>query len=208
MKTRRRCGAGAAGVAVVLLAAPITSKALADQPAHGRGDDDVAAASQTAPVVLTAASLAAPIVITTTTTAPPPPPPPPTQFCPVGGATEFVDSWGNARSGGRRHEGVDMLAAYGTPVLAPVAGMVEHRGSSVGGMSYHLTAADGTYYYGTHLSGYAAGGWVAAGTVIGYVGDSGNARGASHLHFEIHPGGQTSPAMNPFPTALDWCTPG
>ena len=49
-------------------------------------------------------------------------------FCPVdGGGLNFIDSWGFARSGGRRHQGVDMMAAYGTPTVAPVSGQVAPR---------------------------------------------------------------------------------
>ncbi|MGH9116391.1 MAG: murein hydrolase activator EnvC family protein, partial [Acidimicrobiales bacterium] len=126
----------------------------------------------------------------------------PLQFCPVGGATTFVDSWGDPRSGGRRHQGVDMMAAMGTPAVAPVSGVVEHRGSSLGGLSYHLNGDDGHYYYGTHLSAYGQGGHVAAGTVIGYVGESGNAS-TPHLHFEIHPYGGA--AVNPTPSVRAVC---
>ncbi len=136
------------------------------------------------------------------TTVPAPPASAPGAFvCPVQGAVSFVDSFGAARS----HQGVDMMAASGTPTVAPASGQVEHRGSSLGGLSWWVHADDGTTYYGTHLSGYASegAGRVEAGTVIGYVGDSGNAAGTPHLHFEIHPGGGT--AVNPYPQVAADC---
>ena len=98
-----------------------------------------------------------------------------------------------------------MMADYGTPTVAPVSGTVEHRGSSLGGLSWYLYGDNGDMYYGTHLSGYEneGAGWVEAGTVIGYVGDSGNAAGTPHLHFEYHPGGG-SPA-NSYPLVAAAC---
>jgi peptidoglycan LD-endopeptidase LytH len=127
-------------------------------------------------------------------------------FCPVAGPVEFIDSWGYARSGGRSHKGVDMMANHGVPTVAPVSGEVVHRGSSLGGLSWYVYGDNGNTYYGTHLQGYEnqGAGWVEAGTVIGYVGSSGNAsESGPHLHFEIHPGGGSP--TNPYPATADAC---
>ncbi|HEX5365650.1 MAG TPA: M23 family metallopeptidase [Acidimicrobiales bacterium] len=126
-------------------------------------------------------------------------------FCPVDGPVHFIDSWGYSRSGGRSHKGVDMMASTGTPTVAPVSGRVVHRTSSLGGLSWYVYGDNGTTYYGTHLSGYEnqGAGWVEAGTRIGYVGDSGNAKGTPHLHFEIHPGGGSP--VNPYPATAEAC---
>ncbi len=123
--------------------------------------------------------------------------------CPVAGPNSFIDSWGYARSGGRRHQGVDIMAARGTPVVAPVSGVVSDRPNSLGGLAFHLSGDNGHYYYGAHLSAYGATGHVSAGTVIGYVGATGNAHGINHLHFEIHP--NHGPAVNPYPATKAAC---
>lgn len=123
--------------------------------------------------------------------------------CPVQGPHSFTNDWGAPRAGGRSHQGTDMMARMGTPVVAPVAGTVTHRSVRLGGRSFFLQGSDGVTYFGTHLSGYASSGAVAAGTVIAYVGDDGDARGTPHLHFEIHPGG--GGAVNPYPTLRQYC---
>lgn len=131
-------------------------------------------------------------------------------ICPVAGAVSFTDTWGAPRSGARLHKGVDMFARHGTPTVAPVAGVVEHRHNDVGGLSFHLWGDDGNYYYGTHLSRYGdVSGWVDAGTIVGYVGNTGNAASTSpHLHFEIHPGrarGTPPRPVNPTPAVAAAC---
>ncbi len=127
------------------------------------------------------------------------------EVCPVNGPHSFIDSWGFARSGGRRHEGVDILARVGTPIVAPVSGLVEHFSNSMGGRSFRLFDGDNNYFYGTHLSGFAKQGQVKAGEVIGYVGEDGNAAGTPHLHFEIHPGGRGHP-IDPFIDSAAVCS--
>ena len=119
-------------------------------------------------------------------------------ICPMPGAA-YGDSWGAPRSGGRRHEGVDMLAPMGTPIYAVVSGTVNFRQNRLGGNAVSLAGDNGNRYYYAHLSRYeGAGRRVNQGDIIGYNGDTGNATGVPHLHFEIHPGG--SLAVNPTPS--------
>jgi len=118
--------------------------------------------------------------------------------CPVLGSSAYSDTWGASRSSGRRHEGVDMLAGTGTPLVAAVSGSVQMKQTSHGGNSIWLAGNDGNRYFYAHLSGFEGGSRsVSQGEVIGYVGDTGNARGTPHLHFEVHPGGGA--ATNPYP---------
>jgi LysM repeat protein len=117
--------------------------------------------------------------------------------CPVPGAVFFND-WGFPRSGGRFHEGNDLFADRGTPVLAPVSGALQVKSGPVGGLKFRLYGEDGVTYVGSHLDSAIESGHVTAGTPIGAVGDSGNAIGANpHLHFEMHP--DDGLAVNPYP---------
>ncbi len=119
-------------------------------------------------------------------------------ICPMLGSA-YGDSWGAPRSGGRRHEGVDMLAPMGTPIYAVANGYATFKQNKLGGNAVSLTADNGTRYYYAHLSRYeGASRRVIQGEVVGYNGDTGNATGIPHLHFEIHPGGGL--AVNPTPS--------
>lgn len=123
--------------------------------------------------------------------------------CPVPGA-RFMNDWGFPRSGGRFHEGNDLFAPRGTPVRAPVAGTVTQLTGRIGGHQVKLVGDDGTGYYATHLDRFGRAGRVAAGEVIGYVGNSGNAAGGpTHVHFEVHPG--QGAAVNPYPALIAAC---
>lgn len=128
------------------------------------------------------------------------------KVCPVGAPNAFSDSWGAPRSGGRRHKGVDMFAAHGTPLYALEAGTVRTSDNSLGGISLHLTGASGDAYYYAHLSRrtVVSGQRVEAGDVVGAVGNTGNARSTPpHLHFQYHPGGGA--AVNPTPLVTALC---
>jgi murein DD-endopeptidase MepM/ murein hydrolase activator NlpD len=123
---------------------------------------------------------------------------------PVAGVASFVDDWWFPRftPGFHLHVGTDIFAAYGTPVRAPVDGRVRITNGRIGGLAVYVAMPDRTYFYMAHLSGLAAdlhdGQQVRTGDIVGYVGDSGNARGgAPHVHFEIHPRG--GPPINPKP---------
>lgn len=126
---------------------------------------------------------------------------------PVAAPVEFIDSWGFPRMTGTAsahwHQGTDVFAAHGAPLVAAESGRVTRVGqASLGGNRLWIVGDSGAEYYYAHLSAFAPGlvdGLrVNAGDLVGFVGDTGNARGTSpHLHFEVHPGG-TGP-VNPFP---------
>ncbi len=122
--------------------------------------------------------------------------------------TRYDNSWGAARSGGRGHQGVDLMAEKMTPVIAVADGYVGRirETGSLSGAYVQLVHPGGFESYYMHLNndtpgtddgaapydltfgpGIVEGAVVSAGDVIGYVGDSGNAEGSSpHTHFELH----------------------
>ena len=125
-------------------------------------------------------------------------------LCPVQGPHAFSDDYGAPRGGGFSHQGNDILAARGIPVVASVDGVVRHREGAVSGLAYYLDGDDGNEYFGAHLDSFGASGRVTQGTVVGRVGNTGDAAStAPHLHFEIHPGG--SGYENPYPTLVKYC---
>jgi hypothetical protein len=132
---------------------------------------------------------------------------------PVAGIYTYTDTFGAYRAntpGG--HEGDDIFASYGTPVVAVQDGVITGVGTTpIGGNNIHLTTRRGDYFYYAHLSRFATGlvqgQQVVAGQTIGYVGDTGDAKGTPpHLHFEIHPGGGT--AVDPTPYLDAWRSAG
>jgi murein DD-endopeptidase MepM/ murein hydrolase activator NlpD len=186
-------------------AAPVPEAEPPDQPDQGGGDarpptDPPPDESDDDP--LPAAPEPAPEPPPEPEPVPPPPAPEPAPtsgiVCPVAGAASYSDTYGAPRSDGRVHEGVDLIAPAGTPLVAVVSGNADFHSSSLGGNSVGLSGDDGNYYFYAHLSGYEGSSrHVSQGEVIGYVGATGNANGTNHLHFEVHPGGGAS--VNPYP---------
>ncbi|WP_367346958.1 M23 family metallopeptidase [Stenotrophomonas bentonitica] len=126
-------------------------------------------------------------------------------------AAQLQDTFTDARSEGRVHDAIDILAAEGTPVLAVADGTVEKLfDSERGGLTVYQFEPSGKYcYYYAHLQRYADGlaekKTIKRGEVIGYVGHTGNASpDAPHLHFEIHRLGPEKQwwkgeSLNPYP---------
>lgn len=113
----------------------------------------------------------------------------------------LTDTWGAARSQGRTHEGIDIFAERGTPVQSTTQGIVRKVGeNTLGGRVVVVVGPGGAGHYYAHLEDYAditPNDWVNVGDVIGYVGDSGNAKGTPpHVHYGIYINGS---AVNPYP---------
>jgi peptidoglycan hydrolase-like protein with peptidoglycan-binding domain len=134
------------------------------------------------------------------------------QVFPVQGRCYFADTWLAARSGGRTHQGVDVIAPQGKAIYAVTDGTITKVYSdypgSLAGNGVRLGQADGTYFFYAHMlslaPGVQVGTAVRAGQVIGYVGSTGSSA-TNHLHFEVHPKGGA--AINPYPVikAIDGC---
>lgn len=126
---------------------------------------------------------------------------------PVVGEVDWTDTWGAPRSGGRTHEGQDLMGRKMQEVVATADGEITYlkRDGSLAGNMLELTAEDGWVYSYLHLNndtpgtddgladerdifgpGIELGVQVKAGQLLGYVGDSGNAEGTgAHIHFEM-----------------------
>ena len=185
-------------------AAPSTpSTAVQSTPPAATAAPVVTAPATVAPTPPTTSTPAAP----PTTAAPPTPAPTPAAVgglvCPLAGPSAFGDTWGAARENGKRHEGVDMISRFGTPIVAVADGYAQFKTNRLGGNAIGLKATGGDYFYYAHLSSWeGVSRNVRAGEVIGYVGHTGTTS-VDHLHWEIHPGGGA--AINPYPTARRIC---
>jgi murein DD-endopeptidase MepM/ murein hydrolase activator NlpD len=119
---------------------------------------------------------------------------------------QIADTWGAPRGTNRSHEGQDIFAAKGTPILSATSGYVYNIGeNNLGGQTVSVIGRGGRVYYYAHLDAYAPqlkeGDWVTTRTVLGYVGTTGNAQGTPpHLHFGIYASGG---AINPLPLLSD-----
>jgi murein DD-endopeptidase MepM/ murein hydrolase activator NlpD len=127
---------------------------------------------------------------------------------PVSGVarSSLRSSWHEPRSGRRKHEGIDIFARRGTPVVAAADGEVIRVGSTdpLGGNTVWVAGRGARLYYYAHLDRHApalaVGNRVDAGEVLGFVGTTGNARGTPpHLHFGIYPLSRAFIAVDPTP---------
>lgn len=131
---------------------------------------------------------------------------------PVQGRCWYGDTWLAPRSGGRLHQGIDIIAPTGKLLYAVVSGTISRiyidRPGALAGNGLRLAQDNGTYFTYLRLDRFApgiqVGTKVSAGQVIGYVDNTG-ASSTAHLHFEVHPGGGA--AVNPYPLVkqIDAC---
>jgi murein DD-endopeptidase MepM/ murein hydrolase activator NlpD len=119
---------------------------------------------------------------------------------------QIANTWQAPRGADRLHQGQDIFAPRGTPILSATEGYIVRIGeNSLGGQTVSVVGAGGRVYYYAHLDSYAPqiaeGDYVTTKSVLGYVGTTGNAAGTPpHLHFGVYaPGG----AINPLPLLND-----
>jgi murein DD-endopeptidase MepM/ murein hydrolase activator NlpD len=129
-----------------------------------------------------------------------------TLLMPVDGVqvSEVADTWGTPRPGDRSHQGQDIFASRGTPVRSATDGIVLRKGvGNLGGNYIFVQGAGGRRYYYAHLDSHGdveIGDRVTTDTILGYVGDTGNAVGLPpHLHFGMYERG----AKDPLPLLVD-----
>lgn len=122
----------------------------------------------------------------------------------------IADTWQAPRGTGRRHQGQDIFAPRGTPVLSATNGFIYKIGeNNLGGQTVSVIGSGGRVYYYAHLDRYAkgieVGDRVTTRTVLGYVGTTGNAQGTPpHLHFGVY---TMTGAINPLPLLRDRIEP-
>jgi murein DD-endopeptidase MepM/ murein hydrolase activator NlpD len=115
---------------------------------------------------------------------------------------DLRDTWNGPRPNGRQHRGIDIFARRGTPIRSATDGIVATVGTNrLGGLIVRVLGPAGEWHYYAHLESFGRireGDRITKGAILGFVGDSGNARGTPpHLHYGIYrfQGG----AMNPYP---------
>jgi len=134
----------------------------------------------------------------------------PFAVCPVDGPHAIADDFGikvfhpKKEGGNHIHQGNDIYAAMGVPIVAPFDGTAESATNPIGGLAVKVYGDHG-YVYNAHLSAFGTLGEVRRGDVIGYVGATGNA-GGPHDHFEWHP--DNGDAVDPHAYLLMVCESG
>ena len=130
---------------------------------------------------------------------------------PVYGEADFSATFGAARAAPIvSHQGVDVFADFGAPVVAVTDGTVSKVGTlEISGNRLWLTTDSGDAFFYAHLSAFSPaavdGRRVKAGTVLGFVGNTGDAEPTPpHVHFEVHPGGMDEDAIDPYRILLAW----
>jgi murein DD-endopeptidase MepM/ murein hydrolase activator NlpD len=138
-------------------------------------------------------------------------------ICPVQGRYSYSDDFGDPRclsgdascGGVHTHQGNDIFTDQWTPIVAPMDGLAQDATNTVGGLAVHVYGRQG-YVYNAHLVAIRTqvmNTYVPAGTVVGWVGNTGDAQGgAFHDHFEWHPG--NGDAIDPFQYLYVVCPPG